>query len=148
MFQVQNAESNSIEHDSNSKYQKTNPNGGLGIEFGPLASLFGNLISSNPQMMLSMVQNFLQDNGSGFNFDSITSMITEKLDMDTLMSMASAFGLSSTRSGNTRGEKDEASVRYYFHCLYFLHFLIRNYLTNPNETTIYEIEYHKRNSSG
>jgi len=79
-----------------------------GFDFGPLTSMMGSLISSNPQMLLSMAQGFLQNNGNSFSFDSIASMVTEKFDLDTVLSMASALGigLPTENLRSARGEGD------------------------------------------
>lgn len=83
--------------------KKTGQQGGL--DFGPLGSMLGNLISTNPQMLMTMVQGLVQGNGGqgGFSFETIMSSLTQQFDFDTLMSMASMF-TGSGSSGSSRGE--------------------------------------------
>ena len=91
------------------------PSGG-GLDFGPMAGMLGNLVSSNPQMLLQMAQGLLQTNSQGFSFESITNLLTEQFDIDTVISLAQTFG--GFPSGNSgggsdrlRGEGDVAKVR-------------------------------------
>jgi hypothetical protein len=74
-----------------------------GFDFGPLTSLMGNLIGSNPQMLLTVAQSFLENNGESLSFDSIANIVKERFDLDTMLSMASAMGIGLPNS-NARGE--------------------------------------------
>lgn len=111
-------ESNSIEVDEMSmdynkqgqQKQKKPSDGGGGLDFGPLGSMLGNLVSTNPQMLMNMVQGFVSGGGAGagggFSFESITTMLTQQFDFDTLMSMASMF-TGSPSAGGTGGVRGE-----------------------------------------
>lgn len=61
-------------------------------------------------MLMTMVQGFMQGGGGpggGFSFESITTMLTQNFDLDTLMSMASMFTAPNANQGGggpARGE--------------------------------------------
>lgn len=65
-----------------------------GFDFGPLGSMLGNLVSSNPQVLVNMIQSVTQAAGGkqGFSFDSVFNMLSQQVDLDTLINMATAFG--------------------------------------------------------
>jgi hypothetical protein len=102
----------SMDYNKQGQQQKPkNPTGGM--DFGPLGSMLGNLISSNPQMLMNMVQGFMSGNagdGGGFSFESITSILTQQFDFDTLMSMASMFTGSGDSSSSSTGVRGEGGV--------------------------------------
>lgn len=87
-----------------------------GMDFGPIAGMLGNLVSSNPQMLLTMAQGLLQGNSQGFSFESITSLLTQQFDIDTVISLAQSFGGLPSSSGGggsdrLRGEGDVAKPK-------------------------------------
>jgi hypothetical protein len=102
----------SMDYNKQGQHNKQKQGGAGGMDFGPVGSLLGNMISSNPQMLMNMVQGFVQGNGgggNGFSFESITSMLTQNFDLDTVLSMASAFAGSGNKvprdnSDPNRGE--------------------------------------------
>lgn len=84
----------------------------LGFDFSHLGSMLGNLVSSNPEMLVNLIQGFTQGtNGKqGFSFDSIFSMLSQQVDFDTLINMASAFG-GGSKNGKTGGFADMLQIQ-------------------------------------
>lgn len=78
---------------------------GGGFDFSSIGTMLGNLISTNPQMLVTMAQSLIQQNG--VNYESITNVIGEKFDLDTILSMASALGFDGSNLRLPRGEGED-----------------------------------------
>lgn len=109
-----NIEEMTMEYDKDGLAKKQKQQGGF--DFSPLTSMLGNLVSSNPQMLLTMASSFFQggnnNGGGGFSLDMLASALTDQFDLDTIISAASAFGgfsggSDSTTGGGQRGEADK-----------------------------------------
>ncbi|ODM88724.1 hypothetical protein Ocin01_17957 [Orchesella cincta] len=98
-----------MNYNKNEKRRPQKSSGG-GFDFGPLGSMLGNLVSSNPQMLVNMIQTVTQAAGGkqGFSFESLMNTLTQQVDIDTVINMAAAFGAIPSPGGgsavNKRGE--------------------------------------------
>ncbi|CAL8132790.1 unnamed protein product [Orchesella dallaii] len=104
-----------MNYNKNEKRRPQKQSSSGGFDFGPLGSMLGNLVSSNPQMLVNMIQSVTQAAGGkqGFSFESLMNTLTQQVDIDTVINMATAFGaFSPSSSGNSvaskRGEGKEA----------------------------------------
>ena len=86
-----------------------------GFDFSAISGIVGNLVGNNPQMLLELASGLMQgNNGQGFSFDTIANLVTNQLDIDTVLSLAQTFGVmgggNSGSNDRRRGEGDAPKV--------------------------------------